>query len=180
MNARLKLLSRRTIVSPALAMLALVAACSSGDSVTGPQTTGQFNAAVTGAVQTSLAGSAALVPVAATVVDSVQVPQHVVLGLVDKGGVALVAFQWQGTTTVAPGTYKIGQGTGDVAMVFDTGTGAAGGSFDGASGTIVINGVTGGTATGTFTAAATAQDTGAQVTVSGSFTAPTVSPSTSP
>lgn len=173
-------LSARALALPALAALLLMTACS-GESVTDPgsKVTGQFNATVSGAVQSSLSGTAAVVPVAASVVDSVQVPASAILGLIDTQSQALVAFQWSGSSTVAPGTYTVGEGSGDLAMVYETGTGAAGSTYDGTAGSIVVKTVTDGVASGTFTVTATAHDTGAQVTVSGTFDAPTITPSTS-
>lgn len=156
---------------PAVAAVVFLGAC--GHEVSGPVQqvlTSQFSANVSGAVQSPLAGKAALLASPAGTVGTTPVPASAVLGLMDKSG-TVIAFQWSGTTQPAVGTYNIGFLTNDIVMTYDQATGAAGSSFDGTSGTVTITSATTTYVSGTFSAAATAQDIQSKIAVAGSFTA---------
>lgn len=155
-----------------VAALAVLAAC--GRDVTAPVAAlapvSEFSANVAGAVQAPLAGKAALLAVAAETVGSISYPPAAVLGLMDKSG-TIVAFQWYGLSAPTVGTYTVGDASGNIMMTLDQPTDAPGSSFDGTRGTVTITSADSSFVSGTFSVAAAALDTRANITVAGRFTA---------
>lgn len=162
----------------ATAALMVTAACSSdGLTPTEPLLpASQFSATVAGAIQAPLAGKAALLTDSATMMGTTPLPPVAALGLLDKDG-AVVAFQWYGVALPPVGSYNVGLDGNNIAMTYDGGTGAAGNRFDGTSGTITVTSANSKQVAGTFTVTALAPDTGARISVTGSFTAQIVAQS---
>lgn len=152
--------------------IAVLAGCSHDltGPVAPPAPVSDFSANVVGAVQAPLAGPATLITVPADTVGTTALPPDAVLGLMDKSG-TVVAFQWYGLAAPAVGTYNVGFAGNDIAMSLDQSTGAPGSSFDGITGTVTITSSDSNFVSGTFYVAAAAQDTNAQITVVGRFTA---------
>lgn len=156
----------------AAAAVSLMAGCSATDKLAAPPPSTDFQATVSGAIQAPLSGSAVLFALPATTVDSTNVPATNILGMADAKSPTVLAFKWQNTATVAAGTYTVGSDTSLVGMMYDEGTGAAGSTFDGTAGTVTVTTATAQTVTGSYQVTATAEDTGAQITVTGTFSAP--------
>ncbi|MGI8510851.1 MAG: hypothetical protein ACR2MQ_16200 [Gemmatimonadaceae bacterium] len=156
----------------ALWAVVFLGACGHELSAPTQQPASQFSATVTGAFQIPLTGKAALITSPAGTLGSTPVPASSVLGLMDKNG-TVVAFKWAGPPPIA-GSYDIGLASNDIVMSYDQATGSPGSSFEGTTGTVIISSATDTYVSGTFFAAATAQDTQARITVTGSFTAQVV------
>lgn len=156
----------------AAAAVSLVTGCAATDAVSPPAPASQFQATVSGAIQAPLAGSAVVFALPAAVVDSTQVPPSSILGMADRSSRTVVAFKWQNTAALAPGAYAVGTDTSSVSMMYDVGTGTPGSTFSGSSGSVTITSATGQLVTGSYTVTATADDTGAQISVTGTFSAP--------
>lgn len=155
----------------AAAAVSLVTGCAAADQVA-PGPASQFQATVSGAIQTPLSWSAVLFALPATTADSTVVPPSSILGMADKGSRTVVAFMWQNAGALAPGDYPVGAGAAGVAMMYDTGAGTAGSTFSGSTGTVTITSATAQTVTGSYSVTARADDTGDSITVNGTFTAP--------
>jgi hypothetical protein len=161
---------RRIAAAFVAATLLTTAACR--DNATDPGPAHTFHVRINGGTQTSLEGDAALVTYPATVVDTTHVPPSAVLVLLDKNGATGVFFEWYGVTAPAGGTYPVGLGLTDVSMRYDLDTNADGSTYDGTSGTITVTSADADEVRGTFAVTATAEDTGAEVTLTGDFAGP--------
>ena len=155
----------------AAAAVSLITGCAADQ--TAPAESGsRFQATVSGAIQAPLQGTAVVFALPPTSVDSTQVPPSNILGMADRSTKTVVAFKWQNTAALAPGDYPVGTDTSAVAMMYDAGTGAAGSTFTGSAGKVTITSATDQLVSGTYSVTAIADDTGAQIAVTGSFTAP--------
>jgi hypothetical protein len=153
------------------AAVSLITGCAADQ--TAPEApTSQFQATVSGAIQAPLQGSAVVFALPPATVDSTQVPPSSILGMADKNTQTVVAFKWQNTLTPTPGSYAVGTDTSSVAMMYDQGTGAPGTTFNGTGGTVTVTSASAESVSGSYSVTATADDTGAQITVTGTFTAP--------
>lgn len=161
---------RRIAAAVVAATLFTAVGCS--DSVTDPGPVHTFHASVNGSIQTSLEGNAGLVTYPATMVDTTHVPPSAVLVLLDKNGGDGIFFEWYGVTAPAAGNYPVGPDLTDVSMMYDPDTGTDGSTYEGTSGTITVTSVDADQVKGTFSVTATAEDTGAQITLTGDFTSP--------
>jgi len=164
---------------PLIAAAAMIVAAAAFSLVTGcaeqtapAEPASQFQATVSGAIQAPLQGTAVVFALPAAMVDSTQVPASNILGMADRDTKTVFAFKWQNTAALTPGDYVVGTDTSAVAMMYDAGTGAAGSTFSGSSGKVTITSATDQLVSGTYSVTATADDTGAQITVTGTFTAP--------
>lgn len=153
------------------AAVSLVTGCAAADQ-TAPAPASEFQATVSGAIQTPLSGSAVLFAVPATTVDSTSVPPSSILGMADRSSKTVVAFRWQNVAALGRGDYPVGTGSSSVTMVYDVGTGTPGSTFTGSAGTVTITSATDQAVAGSYSVTARAADTGDTITVTGSFSAP--------
>lgn len=155
----------------AAAAVSLVTGCAAADQTAPAPPSSQFQATVSGAIQAPLQGTAVVFALPAATVDSTQVPPTDILGMADRNTKTVVAFKWQNTAALTPGDYAVGTDTSAVAMMYDAGTGAPGSTFSGSAGTVTVTSATDRLVSGTYSVTATADDTGAQISVTGTFTA---------
>lgn len=156
----------------AAAAVSLLTGCAADQTAPPAEPASGFQATVSGAIQAPLKGSAVVFALPAATVDSTQVPPSNILGMADESSSTVVAFKWQNVAALAPGDYTVGTDTSSVAMMYDAGTGAAGSTFTGSAGKVTITTVTDKLVSGTYSVTASADDTGSQITVTGTFTAP--------
>lgn len=154
------------------AAVSLIAGCAAADEVAPPDVNSSFQATVSGAIQTPLAGTAVLLALPSVDGSTGGTAPSRILGMADRASRTVVAFRWDGAAAVAPGSYAIGADTSSATMMYDTGSGAAGSTFSGVSGAVTITTATDQLVGGSYSVTARASDTGDQISVTGTFTAP--------
>lgn len=154
------------------AAVSLITGCAAADAVAPPESNSRFQATVSGAIEAPLAGSAVVLALTSSTPGAGDGSPSRILGMADRASRTVVAFRWRDVATLPPGSYAVGTDSSLVTMMYDTGAGTPGSIFGGVSGTVTITTATDQLVGGSYAVTARASDTGDQIAVAGTFTAP--------
>lgn len=154
------------------AILALALSACSSEHITAPDTAPRYSVTISGAVEATLTGAAAVVPYPASVVDGTPIPAASYLGFLNDSGTPILIFEWSGVSVPTAGTYTVGLDSTEVAVSYDGGL--DGNIYEGTGGTVTVTSADAGRVAGTFSLDAVAHSTGSHVTMTGSFSAAVV------